>query len=370
MRKLLCVIILLLSITPHAFASENEVTIKLPEFDVSLNGTIIDNSTESYPFIHHKGITYIPMTWDLSNALGLKLKWNAETGLNISKNTDMTVYEQKKFVKNNIGGLYQAKIVTFPVTVNGRVIDNTTADYPLLNFRNITYFPMTYHYMVTEFGSGYKWNNETGLAVAADSDLKVHVPKAHAFTLSSSLTELKEKGLASNQMLLAVEAGENTRFIINGNANHQYDGYIVDAEIDLYDVKGDYIHTQTLYKGAFYESKPDNSGGDLRFLYSSLINYDQFVIRVNFEPPASARANYQLDYADLDVEYVEDQFNLSEINATGAVYARAINMPHSVSNAEENLIPYALLQNKGYYRVGDEYYNVGVTSDGKISTTQ
>ena len=39
----------------------------------------------------------------------------------------------------------RASVVTGKVTLNGQVIDNKTAKYPLLIYSNITYFPMTYH---------------------------------------------------------------------------------------------------------------------------------------------------------------------------------------------------------------------------------
>ena len=39
----------------------------------------------------------------------------------------------------------RANVVTAKVTLNGQVIDNKNAKYPLLSYSNITYFPMTYH---------------------------------------------------------------------------------------------------------------------------------------------------------------------------------------------------------------------------------
>lgn len=39
----------------------------------------------------------------------------------------------------------RADVVTGKVTLNGQVIDNKNAKYPLLTYSNITYFPMTYH---------------------------------------------------------------------------------------------------------------------------------------------------------------------------------------------------------------------------------
>ena len=52
----------------------------------------------------------------------------------------------------------RASVVTGKVTLNGQVIDNKTAKYPLLIYSNIIYFPMTYH-LSRFMGVGADWNN-------------------------------------------------------------------------------------------------------------------------------------------------------------------------------------------------------------------
>ena len=44
------------------------------------------------------------------------------------------------------------------MTLNGQVIDNKNAKYPLLSYSNITYFPMTYH-LSRFMGVETDWNN-------------------------------------------------------------------------------------------------------------------------------------------------------------------------------------------------------------------
>ena len=52
----------------------------------------------------------------------------------------------------------RADVVTGKVTLNGQVIDNRNARYPLLTYSNITYFPMTYH-LSRFMGVETDWNN-------------------------------------------------------------------------------------------------------------------------------------------------------------------------------------------------------------------
>lgn len=54
----------------------------------------------------------------------------------------------------------RASVVTGRVTLNGQVIENQTARYPLLLYSNITYFPMTYH-LSRFMGVSADWNDES-----------------------------------------------------------------------------------------------------------------------------------------------------------------------------------------------------------------
>lgn len=53
-----------------------------------------------------------------------------------------------------------AAVVTGPVVLNGCAVDNGTAQYPLLLYSNITYFPMTYH-LCRFLGLETNWDNDT-----------------------------------------------------------------------------------------------------------------------------------------------------------------------------------------------------------------
>ena len=56
------------------------------------------------------------------------------------------------------------KIPAFPVELNGTVYDNKHAQYPLLVYIDITYFPMTY-YLTRELGLTTGWSAEKGLYI-------------------------------------------------------------------------------------------------------------------------------------------------------------------------------------------------------------
>lgn len=53
---------------------------------------------------------------------------------------------------------------SFPVTLNGITIENERSQYPLIIYKDITYFPMTY-YDSRFLGLESIWNAKTGLTV-------------------------------------------------------------------------------------------------------------------------------------------------------------------------------------------------------------
>jgi len=104
------------------------------------------------------------MTYYDCRFLGLESIWNSSTGLNIAKTGVSWGYNKYK-AKTSNNSAYTASIASFPIKVNEKSIDNSKEDYPLLLFRNVTYFPLTWRFAVEEFGWGYSFDNTNGLVI-------------------------------------------------------------------------------------------------------------------------------------------------------------------------------------------------------------
>ncbi len=185
---LLLAAVLPLSPAPVSAASANSVGVTIADFPVRLNGQTMDNDYAAYPCIVYNQITYVPMTYYDCRFLGLVTDWNQSTQtLKIDKSSVRDPYHPStQTVKNGPG---TAEIVTYPVVVNGKAIDNRSEQYPLLVFRQVTYFPLTWRFCVDEFGWSYNYTNETGLAISASSGAApAVVPKP------ASKIELAEQG--------------------------------------------------------------------------------------------------------------------------------------------------------------------------------
>lgn len=150
-------------------AATASVKVTLPAFKVSLNGHTVDNRYRQYPLLVYRGVTYIPMTWSDTRLLGLETSWSPATGLAIQQNNLVTSsFAPYKSGKRNAAS-YFAKISTSPATVNGKAIDNAKEPYPLLSFRNVGYFPLTWRFAHDEFGWDYKWDAAGGLRITSSN---------------------------------------------------------------------------------------------------------------------------------------------------------------------------------------------------------
>lgn len=162
-----------------SFAAGNRVSVTLPNFKVIINGQVVNNDYSKYPLIVYKDITYFPMTFSDCRFLGLESTWTGDkTGLLVDATGVTAAYNPYLSSAKNIKN-YTAEIANFPIKVNGKVVDNSKEEYPLLSFRDITYFPMTWKYSVDEFGWDYEFDGKNGLVITSKNAKldQIQIPK-------------------------------------------------------------------------------------------------------------------------------------------------------------------------------------------------
>jgi len=146
--------------------------ILVPDYPFVINGTNIDFKDSEYPVISYKDITYFPMTWHYCRMLGVTTDWNNETGFRVDKSTATAEpIEYGKADNKSENNLY-ATLPDYDIFVNGNKIANENQEYPLLNFRNVTYFPLTWDFIVNEFGWNYTFDSVNGLVINSATDKK------------------------------------------------------------------------------------------------------------------------------------------------------------------------------------------------------
>lgn len=160
-------------------ACVSQVRVTIPSFNVSINGNNIESRVMQYPMIVCDDITYFPLTWEWCIELGLISGYTDEDGLFIANYSSYIKPEIKDVDQdgyNQEGVYYTATIPTYPIYINGRLIDNTKEDYSFLNFRGITYFPLTWRFVIDEFGWDMSWNDNNGFKLSSQGMLTEYGP--------------------------------------------------------------------------------------------------------------------------------------------------------------------------------------------------
>lgn len=168
MRKLTAVIITIVmcisACTIPTMANNETVNVRIAPFRTKILGQDVDNANVEFPLITYKDITYFPMTYDLCAALGMSSGFDSEKGLYIAKHyqdsydREMKPYGGNK--RNYYNRDYQAIVPVYPIYLNGISIENSKEEYPLLNFRGVTYFPMTWRFAYEELNFDIKWSEK------------------------------------------------------------------------------------------------------------------------------------------------------------------------------------------------------------------
>ncbi|MFD0681505.1 MULTISPECIES: hypothetical protein [unclassified Paenibacillus] len=154
-------------------AQAERVQVSIPKFSVTLDGVKIDQSHSAYPLVTYKDITYFPLTWNAARALGLSYTWDESSGLSIVPGDSQGLpgkekWSQVESVANRAGANYNASIAPFAVTIYGQRIANEAEPFPLLQFRDITYFPMTWSFAHDLFHMNLQWEDAAGLTITTE----------------------------------------------------------------------------------------------------------------------------------------------------------------------------------------------------------
>ena len=170
------------SVISYGATASSGVNVTLPGFKVTLNGVVMENDYSKYPLIVYKDITYFPMTYSDCRYLGIETSWKGnEEGLVIDT-TDITGAYTPYKTKAKNSRSYKATVPNFPIKINGEMINNAKEAYPLLSFRDITYFPITWRFGVDEFGWDYSFDSKNGLTINSKNThlLETEVPNDKA----------------------------------------------------------------------------------------------------------------------------------------------------------------------------------------------
>ncbi|MCR8634406.1 copper amine oxidase N-terminal domain-containing protein [Paenibacillus radicis (ex Xue et al. 2023)] len=139
------------SVPSNSAKQKKTYEVKFPSFKIMINNIHLNNGILRYPVLIYEGVTYFPMTWGFTQALGLDVRWDSEKGFAINKSNQAPKKLANEVAIISARHLY-AKLPDFSIRVNNNEIDNDKEEYPILVFNDVTYFPMTWRFAVEELG--------------------------------------------------------------------------------------------------------------------------------------------------------------------------------------------------------------------------
>lgn len=151
MKRLLIIALAMILVTAFPVTAlagkDDRVSVLLPTYKCIINESNINYRDSQYPLLSYKDITYFPMTWNYCRAMDLISAWEESNGLYIAAfpNCDRPDFEIYPLKGNVNTKTMTATVANYPVYINGEPAPKDDK-YPLLNFRGITYFPMTWKY--------------------------------------------------------------------------------------------------------------------------------------------------------------------------------------------------------------------------------
>lgn len=206
-KLLICVVTLLaLVLSPTvAVAQDKTVKVTLPTFTVTLNGVEIDNNYSQYPLIVYQDIAYVPMTYHGARFMHLKANWyNKEPkgvlfiGYSEDYEKEWNDYSTSEKNKSSLTATIADYQVAVNTLTNSEFINNADEKYPLLNFRGVTYFPLTWRFAVNEFGWQYSFDQEKGLQIISSEQFRPELEDEECLSSSMPITSLAVKSYIYN----------------------------------------------------------------------------------------------------------------------------------------------------------------------------
>jgi hypothetical protein len=173
MKKRLFVFLVAGFVLMPAVASAQSVRAEIPDFQVHINGIVMENTYNQYPLIVYKDITYFPMAYHYAAFMGLKSNWYPDArggaalfvGVTEQPPEELVYYTASTANEKYCDAAIPAYKIALNTTLSEDFLDNGKEEYPILNFRDVTYFPLTWRFAADEFGWEYAWNENSGLRI-------------------------------------------------------------------------------------------------------------------------------------------------------------------------------------------------------------
>lgn len=166
----------------------------LLELPIKINGILIDNKTTNTPFLTYNNVTYIPLTKQYCQALGIDTCIENQH-LIIKSFPSTEKIKQDLIYNNNTKTLNEAKIINYDVTINKTNFKNSEIKYPLLEVNNNLYLPLSSQ-LINELNWIVDTSNDLELIIYTPSTDVTHLLLPSCSQVLDNSKNINEKGLS------------------------------------------------------------------------------------------------------------------------------------------------------------------------------
>ena len=167
MKKLIALLVALsLTLAALPALAIGGLTVELVRFPITLNGVAVESFKRQYPFISYNDMTYFPMTYYDSGFMGIEVRTTA-AGIEIEKTGCSVGFRDYAGYNNPIYDY--AEILSQKIMINGKEIDNSCEEYPILSYHDVVYIPLTWRFAVEEFGWQYSYGADGALSITSSN---------------------------------------------------------------------------------------------------------------------------------------------------------------------------------------------------------
>jgi len=183
---------------------------------IVFNTKTIDNEHADYPFLVYEDMIYYPMTNELARAFGITKEVLEDGTLSLTYNGYKMPFKPALNAENELDSTVSVQLYNDPVIVNGRTISNEEELYPLIEYKDMAYFPLDWTYSSIEFGWRVVDFGKLGFHVNTQG-LFPHVPTSTKKHIETGLT-VPNEGEYSGDVYIDLHSNRYR----DGNGDMQY----------------------------------------------------------------------------------------------------------------------------------------------------
>ena len=199
-----CIIISFFSIVAYSDDSYTEVSVDLVPFQIMINGEVLNNSDTEYPFLFYRDIVYIPTTYYANCFYGIRIEFYENKhrifiGTERITEHDYYSYPLEHELSKNLSAIIQPENVWVNCYNGTNDFNHKSLNHPILNFRNVTYIPLSYDFACKKLDWKISFYEGLGLVVDTTEPNRPIIDKNHSIMLGATLPS----GGVSNQFSYA-----------------------------------------------------------------------------------------------------------------------------------------------------------------------